>query len=203
MFVKAHAHLLEYVNACGRNLDGTFDSLTKFLRSSMKTVLLILVVVVITIIISAAVSILLQRTTDLYVPSLGTIKTLGVEAYWDRNLENKTEKIDWETIWPGTSKNVTIYIRSISNIETTLELRTANWTFRNSNSGIVAGPSDSSPYMNLTWNYNETIVRLGETVQVTLTLSVDHSSDFIEFLISNDVKGFTFDIIIRTSEYSS
>ena len=175
--------------------------MTKFLRSSKKTVLLILVVVVITIIISAAVSILLQRTTNLYVPSLGTIKTLGVEAYWDRNLENKTETIDWGKIWPGTFENRTLHIRSISSIETTLELRTANWTFRDSNNRTVAGPSDSSPYMNLTWNYNETIVRPGETVQVTLTLSVDYSSDFIEFLMTNDVKEFSLDIIISTSEY--
>ncbi len=195
------ADLLEYVNACGRNLDDTFDSLTKFLRSSKKTVLLILVVVVITIIISAAVSILLQRTTNLYVPSLGTIKTLGVEAYWDRKLENTTETIDWGTIWPRTSRNVTLHIRSISNIETTLELRTANWTFRDSNNRTVAGPSDSSPYINLTWNYNETTVRPGETVQVTLTLSADHSSDPIEFLITKDVKEFNLDIIISTSEY--
>jgi len=127
-------------------------------------------------------------------------KNLGVEAYWDKNLENKTETIDWSTIWLGTSKNVTLYIRSISNIETTLKLKTANWTFRDSNNKIVAEPSNSSPYINLTWNYNETTVRPDETVQVTLSLCVDHSTDFSEFLIANDVKEFSFDIIISTSE---
>jgi len=148
------------------------------------------------------ISIWLSKVTTLNVPSLGTIKTLGVEAYWDLDLKNKTETIDWDTIWPGTAKNVTLHIRSISNRETSLELRTANWTFRNSSNLIVAGPSDSSPYMNLTWNYNETTVHPDETVQITIILSADRSSDFIEFLIANDVKEFSLDIIISTSEYS-
>ena len=135
------------------------------------------------------------------VPSLGTITTLGVEAYWTPNSERETEAIHWGTIWPGTANHRTLYIRSISNIETTLELRTANWTFRDSNNRIVAEPSDSSLYINLTWNYNKTIVRPSETVQVTLTLSFVHSSDFIEFLITHDVKKFSLDIIISTLEH--
>ena len=179
----------------------TFNSLIEYLRSSKRTILLITITVAITLIISSMVSICLGKVTYLSVPSLGTIKTLGVEAYWDSDLKNKTETIDWDTIWPGTYKNVTLYIRSLSNIETTLELRTANWTFLDSNNSIVAGSSDSSPYMNLTWNYNETTVRPSETVQVTLTLSVDYSSDFVEFLIAKDVKEFSLDIIISTSGY--
>ena len=143
---------------------------------------------------------MVKQNQQLSRPKPRTIKTLGVEAYWDKNLENKTETINWGTIWLGMPKNATLYIRSISNIETTLELETANWTFRDSNNRIVAGPSDSSPYVHLTWNYNEAMVRPGEALQVTLTLSVDHSSDFIEFLINNDAKEFIFDIIIMTSE---
>lgn len=191
----------EGVEPTRAQMKDAFNSLIKFLRSSKKTVLLITITVVITLIIGSMISLWLSKVTKLSVPSLGTIKTLGVEAYWDPDLKNKTETIDWETIWPGTSKNVTLHIRSISNIETTLELRTANWTFRDSNNRTVAGPSDSSPYINLTWNYNETTVRPSETVQVTLTLSVDYSSDSIEFLITKDVKEFSLDIIISTSEY--
>lgn len=181
---------------------GAFSSFMKFLLSSRRIILLIAVTVIITLIISSVISIWLSKVTNLSVPSLGTIKALGVEAFWDPNLENKTEAIDWGTIWLGTSKNVTLYIRSLSNVETTFKLRTANWTFRDSTGGIVAGPSNSSPFMNLTWNYNETIVRPGETVKVTLTLSIDSSPEIVEFLIVNDVKEFSFDILIRTSEYS-
>ncbi len=181
-----------YVNACGRNMEEASDSFTRFLRPSKRTVLLILVVVVITIVISAAVSILLQRTTNLSVPSFGTIKTLGVEAYWDIDCENKTEEVKWGEILIGSSENVTFYVRSISNVEATLYLNATNWE-----------PSNLSDYMNLSWNYNGTTVHPGEIIQVTLTLSAPYSSDFILYLITNNVKEFNLDICIHTSEYTS
>lgn len=166
-----------------------FHSFIAFLLSSKKTVLLILVVVVITIAISAITSIWLSRTINFHVPSLGTIKTLGVEAYWDKNLENKTETINWGTIWPGSSKNFTLYLRSISNIETTLNLTTANWN-----------PASISEYMDLSWNYNGTILHPRDIIPVTLTLIVSSSNTFLLELIISDVKEFSFDIIIGTTE---
>jgi hypothetical protein len=178
------------------------DSPTKSRLPSKKIILLIAVTVVITLIVSSIIAIWLGNIRNLSIPSTGRIITLGVEAYWDKDLENGIETFDWGTIWPGMSKDVTLYLRSTSNIETTLTLETTNWVFNNSQNSIVAGPSDSTPHMNLIWNYNETAVHPGETMQLTLTLSVDDSSDFIEFLIANDVKQFGVDIIIRTSEYA-
>ncbi len=168
---------------------------------SKRMILLIMITVISTLIISSIISIWLSNVGNLNIPSAGRIITVGVEAYWDSDLQNRTERFDWGTIWPGTSNNVTLYLRSTSNIETTLKLETTNWTFNNSENNIVAGPSNSTPYMNLTWNYKDTTVRPGETIQVTLTLSVDYSTDFIEFLIGNDVKEFGVDIIISTEEY--
>ena len=168
-----------------------FNSLIEFLRSSKRTILLILITVMITLVISVITSIWLSRTINFHVSSLATIKTLGVEAYWDRSLENKTEKVDWGTIQLGSSQNVTFHVRSISNIETTLNLNATNWN-----------PANISRYMNLTWNYNGTTVRPSEIIQITLTLSASSSSDFITYLITNNVKEFSFEIIISTSEYS-
>jgi hypothetical protein len=68
-----------------------------FLRSYKKTLLLILIVAAASLLITTAISILLSRITKLHIPSLGTIRTIGVEAYWDPNCENKTEAIDWGT----------------------------------------------------------------------------------------------------------
>jgi len=171
-------------------------------RSYRKTVLLIAITVAATLIVSSLMSIWLSRVLDLAIPSIGHVTTRGVEAYWDQNLTNKTEIYDWGSIWPGASKNLTLYLRSISNVETTLNLTSENWTFRKSNNDTVAEPPQTTPYMNLTWNYNNTIVQPGEVLQVTLTLSVDRSSDFIEFLIANEVRSFSVDIIISTTEYS-
>lgn len=174
------------------DMTGTLKSCIEFLRSSKKRVLLIVIVVVITIFISAIISTLLEKAINLYVPTTGTVKTLGVEAYWDRNLKNKTEEISWRTIWVGSSRNVTFYVQSISNIETTLFLNTANWN-----------PTNISDYMNLSWNYNGTTLNPSEAIQVTLTLTASSSNSFILYLTTSDVKEFSFDIIISTSEYSS
>ena len=165
-----------------------FHSFIAFLRSSKKTVLLILIVAIASIAITTTISILLSKIANLHVPSLGTIYTIGVEAYWDPDCENKTETIDWGTIWLGSSKNVTFYIRSVSNFEATLNLNATNWNLAN-----------ISDYINLSWSYNGTLVNPGEIIQVTLTLSAPFSDSFIRYLIANDVKNFNFDIVIAAS----
>lgn len=179
------------------------NSKIKFLHTSKKTVLLILIVVVVTITVSTTISILLYRIAKLNIPSIGTIKTIDVEAYWDRTLENRAETIDWGAIWLGpsenvtfsgigSSQNITLYIRSISNIETSLYLNATNWN-----------PANISQYMKPAWDYNGTMVSPGETIQIKLTLSILPSRDFFLYLINNDVRTFSLDIIISAQEYSS
>jgi hypothetical protein len=162
--------------------------------------MLIVIVVLATLLLSGLISIWLYKTVNLHIPSLATIKTLGVKAYWDPNLKNQTTEIPWPTVYPGTSNNVTLYLQSVSNVKTRLELQTANWTFQSSNGTIVSGPANSTNYMNLTWNYNNKTVDPGQTIEVTLTLSIGNSPDFIRFLINNNVEEFSFEIIISTSE---
>jgi len=79
-------------------MKGALSSPIEFLRSSKRAILLIIITAVITLTISAVISIWLSRTITLHVPSLGTIKTIGVEVYWDENLEHKTETIKWGTM---------------------------------------------------------------------------------------------------------
>jgi len=166
-----------------------FDFLSKFPHPSKKTVLLILVVAAVAILLSAAISIWLSKVTRLKVPSIGTITTIGVEAYWDKNCENKTEKVDWGMIWPSSSKNVTFYLRSVSNVDAKLKLNVTNWN-----------PANISGYMDLSWDYNGTPISPHEVVQVNLSLSASSSYSFIDYLIANNVKEFSFDIIIYASE---
>jgi len=146
---------------------------------------------VITLLLSSAISIWLSEVTGLKVPSIGTIKTIGVEAYWDETLENKTEAVDWDEIWTGSSKKVTFYLQSISNVKTVLQLNTTNWS-----------PANISRYMNLSWNYNGTPTDSGEVIQITITLTATLSRPFSEYLIANGVKEFSFDIVIRAVEYT-
>lgn len=179
------------------------SSFLQFLQSSKKTILLVITVAVITLLISTTISILLTRIDNLHVPSLGNVRTQGVEAYWDTTLENKTETIDWGTLWLGSSKNATIYLLSISTIETTLNLTGANLTFYDTSDIAIYPPTAISIYMDLSWNYNGSIVPPGGVIQVTLTLSTDYSHDFVIYIIENNVKRFNLDILIRTIEYTT
>lgn len=160
-----------------------------FPRPTKNTVLLTLAVAAVTLLLSAAISVWLSEVTTLNIPSIGTVKTIGVEAYWDENLENKTEEINWEIIWVGTSKNVTLYLRSVSNVETVLKLNTTKWN-----------PTNISKYMNLSWDYNGTPINHSESIRVTMILSALPSDRFREYIISYNVKEFSFDIIIQALE---
>lgn len=177
------------------------------LRPSKKTVLLILTVASITLLVSTIISTWLTRTGYLDIPSLGTIKTLGVEAYWDANLTDKIdedENIDWGTLWIGSSNNVTIYLQSISNIPTTLNPPIiANLTFNSTNQTVILPPQNISKHMNLTWDYDASVVNPRDSIQVTLTLRAEHSLDFINYLNAKDINSFNLDILIQTTEYTA
>jgi hypothetical protein len=166
-----------------------FNSLFTLLHRHKKTILLILIVSTATVLISSAISMWFSNFHNLSLPTIGTIKTVGVEAYWDSNLENKTETIDWETVWPGSTKNVTLYIRSVSNVKTVLHLNTSN-----------ISPPSISEYLNLSWNYDETPLNPDGIIQVTLFLSASGDKSFSRYLIANNVISFSIDIHIVAYE---
>ncbi len=166
--------------------------LTWLLCFPRKTTFLLLIAVGGTFVVSGIAYLLLKNTADAYVPSTGNISASGVEVFWDRNLIDRTEAINWGTIWPGSLKNVTLYIRSFSNDEATLVIESTNWN-----------PVDMSEYMKLSWDYNGTVIHPGGVIEVALTLSVSSSEQFIEYIRANDVRHFSFDIIISTQEHSS
>ena len=177
-----------------------FGSVVAFLHRSKRTVLLIVVVAVVTLTLSAFLSIILDDAGNLSFPSLGRIHTVGVKAYWDQDETNETKQIIWGTVFTGLSYNVTLYLRSTSNVQTKLELTTTNWTYINTNDTIAAGPVQATPYMNLTWNYNNQTLDPGHTIPTTLTLTADNSEDFVKFLINNNIRQFTMDITIEANE---
>lgn len=171
-----------------------FNSFIEFLRHSKKTVLLILIVAAITLILSTLISMLLSRIYNYDLPSLGTIRTTGVNA--------SIQFIDWGTIYPGTLTNRSFYVQSQSNIETTLNLTAANWTFRDSEGNNVTGslPIKPAEAMNVTWNYTGTLVSPGEEIYVTITLWASDDARFINYLIDKKVEEFSFDIHIYAKD---
>jgi hypothetical protein len=179
---------------------GRLHLASDFLRRHKKTIVLIVTVATITLVVSTAISIMLESNGIISLPSIGNIHTVGVKAYWDPALQNQTIQINWGTVYTGSSYNVTLYLQSVSNVPTTLNLTTTNWTYVNANNTIGTGPSESTPYMNLTWNYQDQTLNPGQTFQTTLTLTTDNSPSFITFLTNNGIKRFSMDITIQTNE---
>jgi hypothetical protein len=178
----------------------SINFLSNAIRRSWKTALLIAIVAVATIAVSASVSLWLSRYHNLRFPSIGTIYTMGVEAYWDQDLTNRTTQIEWGTLCPDTKTNITLYLHSISNIPTTLILKTENWTYANSAVANITEPPNRQNYMDLTWNYNNQTLDPDETIETALTVTVTDNPAFLEYLIQNNITTFNFDIRIHTTE---
>jgi hypothetical protein len=154
---------------------------------SRRTIILIAIVAVIAIMASAIVATILEKYENLYVPSIGTIRTVGVQAIGgdiNQTIQGR-QYIDWGEIYPGTQTNRSFALRSVSNSDITLQLNTTNWQ-----------PTDISDYLNLSWNYTEETIRPQQTIWVMLTLSSSSKQSFISYIIGNNVTAFDFDISI-------
>lgn len=111
------------------------------------------------------------------IPSTGVIKTVGCDVYWDSDLTNHVDLIDWGTVEHGNEYNASIYVVNTSNVPANLTLGTESWN-----------PPETSDFVTLYWNYNNQTLAVSEVILVVFTLE-----------ISLDVTGitnFSFDIVI-------
>ena len=109
--------------------------------------------------------------------STGTIETIGVGVYTDFQCNTPLSSIPWGTLEPGESQSVICYIKNEGTSPSTLSMYTSNWS-----------PSSAENYLTLSWNYNGQSINLGDSVQVTFTLTVDASIE--------GITNFSFDITI-------
>jgi hypothetical protein len=141
----------------------------------MKT-LMIIVVLVAMIAVSSA---LMQFTHR--IPSTGKVKTVGVQVYWNPECTQNVTMIDWGFVEPAETKNISIYIKNTSNVNGTLTIDASNWN-----------PNTTASYINLTWNYNGSLLQENEVRNVVLYLAI--ASDISE------ITTFSFDITITFVE---
>jgi len=177
----------------------------EFIQRYKKVILLIIAVVLITILLQTLISMWLSRNNTIRLPSFGTIYTLQAEVYGGslKELDNGQKFIDWGTVYPGTTVNRTFNVMSKSNVEAKLIIKAMNWVFNNSRGEIVKGPTNETNYMTLIASLNETLMNPNQSLEVTLTLIVSNSNDFINFIIENEVTSFSFDIYIYMSKPSA
>lgn len=107
----------------------------------------------------------------------GKVKTIDVGVYWDNNCTNVVSTINWGALTPGSTKNMTIFIKNEGNDIITLFLSTEDWN-----------PQNASRFITLEWDYNGKALNPYETIQVTLNLLVASNT--------TGIKSFSFDIII-------
>ena len=176
-----------------------FDSLIGFVHRHSKTFLLIAMVALITILLQTLISIWLSKSGNFYIPSIGTIHALNVEVYGgDIKYLNGELTLDWGIVYPGSQINRSFFIKTKGNINGTLKIKAGNWTFRNSKTIIY----NYTEWMTIESIYNGTKkpymeILMGEkTIMAIITLKVSNSNDFIDWIIENNIKTFSFDISV-------
>jgi len=136
----------------------------------------VLILVVSSLILFAFMLLVTMKT----ITNVSAVEANGVGVYWDSNCTDKVFSIDWGTLTPGSVKSIVVYIRNEVEEPVYLILSTTNWN-----------PSKASDYMTLRWDYTGQPMNSGETLQITLALSV---SRYIE-----GISSFSFDILITGS----
>jgi len=168
-------------------------SFCRLLKRSYKTVILLVIVAVASVAGSALIAIHLSNSrSELYLPSVATIKTIGVETYWDQNGETKIEALSWDEIkiekleWDEITMNpiqTTVYVKSVSNFRVTMNIFLTDWN-----------PEEISDKLTLYWDYEGAEMEPGEIIPVTLTLSAPSTDDFIDYILENDIHSFEVSI---------
>jgi len=116
-------------------------------------------------------------STSSTISNVGSLKTVGIGAYWDENLTNRVNGINWGTLEPGDQKSFSIYLHNEGNSAVTLSKSTSNWN-----------PSAAATCLTLSWDYNGQAIEADKNLQVTLTLSVSANI--------TGITNFSFDIIV-------
>ena len=111
----------------------------------------------------------------------GNVNTIGVGVYSEASCVNEVSTIDWGYMEPGSTKNVTVYVRNEGTIPMTLSMTVDNWD-----------PAGASTYIVLSWTREGSQVNAQSVLQADLTLSVSSSI--------SDISSFSFDITITGTE---
>ena len=179
-----------------------WGSLANFFKNKKEIILLIVIVSAATLAVSTMMSMWLSRYHNLRFPSRGTIKVIGMEVYGgDINITQEgIPFIDWGMVYPGMVTNRSFYINNTGNTPVTLSLKISNLTFQDTERQNVTENLPLENPLNLTWNYNNTVLERKEEIYVTLTLTAFSNSEFLEYLVAYDVTKFSFDVVITPLE---
>lgn len=150
-----------------------------FNMETQKLNAMVMLAAFLTIIVMTALASTLTNSQK--VQNFGNVKTtVNLGIYSDQGCTIPLMNITWGEVIPGQNYLRTIYIKNLGNVKVTLSMRTGNWT-----------PSQTSSYLTLTWDRENTPLDAGLSIRATLTLTV-----------SPTAQGgpFSFDILIIATE---
>lgn len=141
----------------------------------------VIAIVLIITIISLSAIVLGALVTTYRISNIGTIKaTVGLGVYLDSACTKPVTSIDWNTLSPGQTQTITVYIRNEGTVTMTLSMKTENWQ-----------PTTASNYITLNWNREGYSLNASLVLQAVFTLSVSSSI--------TGITNFSFDIVITGS----
>lgn len=112
---------------------------------------------------------------------IGNIRTTGVRIYWDRSCTNQTSTINWGTLKPNATENLTVYVRNTGTVQEHLDMRTLNWN-----------PIAAQKYVTVTWNRENSILNSASNITATFTLRMS--------LNVTGLAQFSFDLAITGTQ---
>jgi len=98
------------------------------------------------------------------ISNAGSLKTVGIDVYWDDTLTESVTAIDWGILEPGAQNDVAVYFHNNGTSTVTLSEYTSNWN-----------PSAAYNYLTTSWDYDGQPITANESLQVKLTLSVSEN----------------------------
>jgi hypothetical protein len=115
------------------------------------------------------------------IPATGNVKAMGLGVYSDQAGTIALSSIDWGLLDPGSAKTATCYLKSLSNVNSSLALSAGNWV-----------PLSAGNYISISLNRESYHIKPGEIISAALTLQVNSSIQ--------GVSSFSFDVIFTAVE---
>jgi hypothetical protein len=131
---------------------------------------------------SALIVIVASKSIDASIQNSGKITLVGLEAHGgDIDSSNGMFSVDLGKIYVGVSSNVSFYLRSISNLPTTIVFTIENWQ-----------PENVESFLLVSWNYSGQQIAPNEEISVRINLKIVDSGKFFDYLLSNQISSLSF-----------
>jgi len=111
------------------------------------------------------------------IPSLATLKVVGIGVYEDPGCTVSVAQIDWGMVEPEDMATFDAYIKNESNVPITLTMYTEDWS-----------PANASNFIGFSWDYDGSEILVDGSIPVAFLLNVDPATAGIDT--------FSFTIVI-------